>query len=85
MRLLLAYASGLVGGLRLLLAYASRIEYHARRRELHQKVRDRLKRPEGRELHGKRGTEVETVFGQVKGNWGFRRFTTRGIWNVSSE
>ena len=37
------------------------------------------------ELRKQRSVEVETVFGQIKGNQGFRRFLLRGIEKVSTE
>ena len=37
------------------------------------------------ELRKQRSVEVETVFGQIKGNQGFRRFLLRGISKVSTE
>lgn len=40
---------------------------------------------EGVVLRRRRATDVETVFGDVKRNWGFRRFTLRGIAKVSHE
>ncbi|MBR0404483.1 MAG: transposase, partial [Eggerthellaceae bacterium] len=40
---------------------------------------------EGVVLRRRRSTDVETVFGDVKRNWGFRRFTLRGIETVAHE
>jgi len=37
------------------------------------------------ELRKQRSVEVETVFGQIKGNQGFRRFLLRGMEKVSTE
>jgi transposase len=37
------------------------------------------------ELRKRRSVEVETVFGQIKGNQGYRRFLLRGIEKVSAE
>jgi hypothetical protein len=53
----------------------------------------RLKRKAGRILEGeryrelrkRRSVEVETVFGQIKGNQGYRRFLLRGTAKVSTE
>ena len=42
------------------------------------KVRKMLHSKKGRKLRSKRGVEVESVFGQIKQNDGFRRFTLRG-------
>lgn len=61
------------------------IEFNYRRHELQQKARERLKTEEGTNLYRKRSSEVETVFGQVKGNWGFRRFTMGGKQKVACE
>ena len=36
-------------------------------------------------LRKQRSVEVETVFGQIKGNQGFRRFLLRGTAKVSTE
>jgi hypothetical protein len=38
-----------------------------------------------KELRKRRSVEVETVFGQLKGNQGFRRFLLRGTKQVSTE
>jgi hypothetical protein len=40
---------------------------------------------EGAELRKRRSTDVETVFGDVKRNWGFKRFTLRGLDKVDHE
>lgn len=40
---------------------------------------------EGLVMRRRRATDVETVFGDIKRNWGFRRFTLRGIAKVSHE
>jgi transposase len=48
-------------------------------------VRRNLKSEQGEELRKKRGVEVESVFGQIKQNMGFRRFTLRGLEKVSLE
>lgn len=36
-------------------------------------------------MRRRRATDVETVFGDVKRNWSFKRFTLRGIEKVSHE
>jgi len=38
-----------------------------------------------KELRKQRSVEVETVFGQIKGNQGYRRFLLRGTAKVSTE
>lgn len=46
---------------------------------------DRLTSPEGIVMRRRRATDVETVFGDVKRNWSFRRFTLRGLGKVAHE
>lgn len=50
-----------------------------------QQATERLRSEEGRELSVRRMTEVESVFGQMKSNRGFRRFLLRGLPKVSLE
>lgn len=45
----------------------------------------RLTSDEGVILRRRRATDVETVFGDIKHNWGFKRFTMRGLAKVSLE
>jgi len=59
------------------------IERNGRWLRLKQKARRTL--AEERELRKRRSVEVETVFGQLKGNQGYRRFLLRGIEKVSLE
>jgi transposase len=40
---------------------------------------------EGQKLRAQRGVEVESVFGRLKQDWGFRRFLLRGIDKVKTE
>jgi transposase len=40
---------------------------------------------EGKRLRSQRGVEVESVFGRLKEDWGFRRFLLRGIEKVKTE
>ena len=49
------------------------------------KAREKLRSEEGRELSVRRMVEVESVFGQMKNNRGFRRFLLRGLQKVSLE
>lgn len=49
------------------------------------KAHDRLLSDDGKKLRKRRAVEVETVFGQVKGNHGFRRFRLRGMHKVAIE
>jgi hypothetical protein len=51
----------------------------------HEQVRQKLFSEQGRRLRGQRAVEVETVFGRIKQDWGFRRFTLRGIEKVKLE
>lgn len=50
-----------------------------------QVVKERLSSQPGISLMKRRSHEVETVFGQIKGNLGFRRFRTTGTEGVSTE
>lgn len=49
------------------------------------KMRHKLKTPEGREIYAQRKAIVEPVFGQIKEARGFRRFSFRGLRKVSAE
>lgn len=46
---------------------------------------DKLDDPENAELYNKRSTSIEPVFGNIKGNLGYRRFTRRSLPAVQSE
>lgn len=48
-------------------------------------ARERLRSEEGYALAVRRMTEPESVFGQLKNNWGFRRFWRCGIDKVTLE
>ncbi|APF19713.1 transposase IS4 family protein [Caldithrix abyssi DSM 13497] len=48
-------------------------------------VRSRLNTEEGRKLISKRGSEIETIFGQIKHNLGIRGFLLRGLEKVKTE
>jgi len=50
-----------------------------------EKMKHRLKTPEGRQLYGKRKSTVEPVFGIIKHVMGFRQFLLRGYEAVSGE
>ena len=50
-----------------------------------QQAREKLVSDQGRRLRSRRGVEVETVFGRIKQDWGFRRFTLRGLEKVKTE
>lgn len=45
----------------------------------------RLTSDEGIILRRRRATDVETVFGNIKNNWGFKRFALRGLAKVTHE
>lgn len=46
---------------------------------------DKLAAPENAKLYAKRSTSIEPVFGNIKGNLGYRRFTRRSLPAVQSE
>jgi len=50
-----------------------------------QQARQNLTSDEGKQLRSLRGVEVESVFGRLKEDWGFRRFLLRGIEKVKTE
>lgn len=45
----------------------------------------RLVSGEGIALRRRRATDVETVFGDIKNNWSFKRFALRGLEKASLE
>jgi hypothetical protein len=53
--------------------------------EVRRAMVDRLATEHGAVAYAKRKTTVETVFGNVKANHGFRRFSRRGLDATSSE
>jgi hypothetical protein len=61
------------------------IERNERWLRLKRKARRILQDERYSELRKRRSVEVETVFGQIKGNQGFRRFQLRGNAKVSTE
>jgi len=50
-----------------------------------QQARQNLTSEEGKKLRSQRGVEVESVFGRLKQDWGFRRFLLRGLEKVKTE
>ena len=50
-----------------------------------QQMDDKLGQPIGAKLYAKRQHSIEPVFGNIKNNLGYRRFTRRGITAVNSE
>jgi ABC-2 type transport system ATP-binding protein/transposase len=61
------------------------VERNERRLGLKRKARRVLKGERYIELRKQRSVEVETVFGQIKGNQGYRRFLLRGTAKASTE
>jgi transposase len=57
----------------------------ARTSPVAQAMRDKVRSPSGRVIYALRKTIVEPVFGQIKEARGFRRFSFRGLANVSAE
>jgi transposase len=51
----------------------------------HEEARQKLLSDQGRKLRSQRSVEVETVFGRLKQDWGFRRFSLRGMEKVKTE
>jgi transposase len=50
-----------------------------------QQARQNLLSEQGQSLRSQRGVEVESVFGRLKEDWGFRRFLLRGVAKVKTE
>jgi hypothetical protein len=61
------------------------LEFNYERFRLQQLAKLRLMTEQGRRMYKSRGSEVETVFGQIKGNWGFRRLQGWGKQNAQCE
>jgi transposase len=62
-----------------------RIQVSIRLNEMKKRARDNLHSEQGQRLRSRRGVEVESVFGRLKWNWGFRRFLLRGKEKVELE
>jgi transposase len=62
-----------------------RIEINLTLNRYQQQAREKLVSDQGRRLRSRRSVEVETVFGRIKQDWGFRRFTRRGMEKVKTE
>ncbi|TEU05964.1 IS1182 family transposase [Candidatus Bathyarchaeota archaeon] len=60
-----------------------RVNWNLRR--LRDQARENLMSKEGVKLRSRRGPEVESVFGHIKHNMGFRRFILRGLEKVTTE
>ena len=64
---------------------ARRLWSNAEVEPYHQKARELLNSPPGREYRSRRLIEVESVFGQIKHNGNYRRFLLRGLQKVKTE
>jgi len=53
--------------------------------EMRARARDNLESAQGQALRARRSVEVESVFGRLKHNWGFRRFRLAGLEKVKVE
>lgn len=53
--------------------------------QLRAQAKEKLLSEEGQALRAQRSVEVESVFGRLKQDWGFRRFFLRGIQKVKTE
>jgi len=62
-----------------------RIEVNPTLLRYQQQAREKLVSNRGRSLRARRGVEAETVFGRIKQDWGFRRFTLKGMEKVKIE
>lgn len=62
-----------------------RIEVNPTLIRYQQQAREKLVSDQGRRLRSQRGVEPESVFGRIKQDWGFRRFTLRGMKKVKTE
>ena len=61
------------------------IQVNRRLERYKQQARENLTSKKGQKLRKLRNIEVETVFGNIKWNYGFRRFLLRGIEKVNIE
>lgn len=66
-------------------ASRKRIYINEKLERYRKKASDLLVSKKGKELRRRRATDVETVFGDVKRNWNFKRFTLRGLDKVAHE
>jgi len=55
------------------------------RHPVHQRMRRKLRSPQGRGIYGKRKTLIEPIFGVLKEQRGMRQFRRRGLANVAVE
>jgi transposase len=61
------------------------IQVSFRLRELRAQACQNLLSEKGKQLRRQRSMDVETVFGRIKQDWGFRRFMLRGVEKVKTE
>jgi transposase len=66
-------------------AWNRRIEINPTLLRFQQRARQCLLSEQGKKLRERRSVEVEPVFGRIKQDWGFRRFTLRGLDKVKIE
>lgn len=62
-----------------------RIEANFQLHHFQRQAFEKLRSKQGIILRSLRGVEVESVFGRLKQDWGFRRFTLRGMEKVKTE
>jgi len=65
--------------------YNRRIYIGVELQEMRKTARELLTSPEGVKMRSQRPIEVESVYGRLKHNWGFRRFLLRGVDKVKIE
>ena len=65
--------------------YNRRIQIGVELLKMKKTAHDNLESPRGKEMRSRRPIEVESVFGRLKHNWGFRRFLLRGKEKVKTE
>lgn len=53
--------------------------------QMRAQAKEQLCSEKGKALRAQRSVDVETVFGRIKQNWGFRRFLLRGLEKVRTE
>lgn len=61
------------------------IQVSFRLREMRTRAKNKLLSKQGTALRKQRSIDVETVFGRIKQDWGFRRFLLRGLEKVKAE
>jgi hypothetical protein len=62
-----------------------RVEISLQLKAWRQQACQNLTSQKGQKLRSQRGVEVESVFGRLKEDWGFRRFLLRGMEKVKTE